>query len=572
MRIARLELHRFRGFEFLEFFPSRHVLLVGEPRAGRTTILDALRRVLDPASTRARPALWDIHYPLAEVPAGEEFPLTSVEVAITDLGDLIEQELDEKLEILDPISGALSDDPATGVMGVRVRYCLRYEPVDDSLEHWVEYVRSGIRLSRGHRELLRAIIIDRASPLQLRAEGAFRALAANQDSDRLNATITSFGDDIGRAADTLAASDAVQDALKAVAAHGAQFALDVSTDELVAGVGFTAEDGSVSGLLRAIQPTLNIDQAGPIPLAAHGSTAAAALAISEALAASRMDQSIVILDDFGDSLDSASADYLASLLGRPRNQVWLSTRRPEALSAFEVEHIARLTRHTGTPLVNQLAPTTDKRERVQRRYLPQILAHAMSSRTLILVEGPHDLEGLAALDRKRHIEAHKAPLSAHSMQIVAASATGADGGKHRLPVLAALGSSLGFEVRALMDSDKPGDDDELIEELKSICDLVISLPNRTAIERALVRGVPTQVLRDSLARLNDDHELGLDVDSIDEDRLEATLTKQLKQKAGLHRSYVIQLPKGAYPPIATSVLRQLKTSPSDVIHVKIAEP
>ena len=44
-------------------------------------------------------------------------------------------------------------------------------------------------------------------------------------------------------------------------------------------------DGTVddSGLLRAVQPVLRLDQAGPLPLASHGSTTAAALSAAEAL-------------------------------------------------------------------------------------------------------------------------------------------------------------------------------------------------------------------------------------------------------------------------------------------------
>lgn len=63
MRIIRLGLSRFRGFSDLDLYPPANVLLVGEHRAGRYTILDAIRRVLDAGSTRVRPSRWDITLP-----------------------------------------------------------------------------------------------------------------------------------------------------------------------------------------------------------------------------------------------------------------------------------------------------------------------------------------------------------------------------------------------------------------------------------------------------------------------------------------------------------------------------
>lgn len=61
MRIIRLGLSRFRGFSDLDLYPPANVLLVGEHRAGRYTILDAIRRVLDAGSTRVRPTVGISH-------------------------------------------------------------------------------------------------------------------------------------------------------------------------------------------------------------------------------------------------------------------------------------------------------------------------------------------------------------------------------------------------------------------------------------------------------------------------------------------------------------------------------
>jgi putative ATP-dependent endonuclease of OLD family len=54
MRVLRLKVSGFRGFDDLKIHPDDHVLLVGEPGAGRSDMIAALSRVLDPDSTRAQ--------------------------------------------------------------------------------------------------------------------------------------------------------------------------------------------------------------------------------------------------------------------------------------------------------------------------------------------------------------------------------------------------------------------------------------------------------------------------------------------------------------------------------------
>lgn len=573
MRVVKLKLDKFRGFEALEFRPAGNVFLVGEPRAGRTTILAALRKVLDPSSTRVRPALWDIHRPMVDLEEGADYPLTTVEVALVELGDEIEQQLDERLELVDSATGEPSTaGDASMVLGLRLRYCLQYNPVDESLEHWVEYTKTGARVPKKDRELVQAIIIDRTAPLQLRAEGSFRALVANEDQDQLNTTLSTFTDDVHMATDTLASSNAVSEALKSMSARGASHALGIPGKRFEAGVGFAAEDGSISGLLRAIQATLNIDNAGALPISAHGSTATAILAITEAIAASKSGGKILIVDDFGDALDSASADFLARMIRRGANQVWMATRRSEAYGGFAAEEIARFSLRTGRPTVHQLEPNPSRQERVRRRYLSQLLSSAMSSRTVVLTEGPHDSEGYGALDDRLLSDARKVPLSGHGARIVPASATGSDGGKARLPALAALAKDLGFTVRAVLDHDKPGTDDELINDLKQHCAVVVHLPERVAVERALVLGLPADELRTTLAVLNEEFELGLTVDQIDEGNLEKKAATALKQKGGLHRIWVSLLPEGTVPPIADQILKALKAPARDDPLVELTAP
>lgn len=73
--------------------------------------------------------------------------MTCVEISLLELSDETEQLLQERLELLDPEScEPAGEDAAEGAeLGVRLRYCLHYDPDEERLEHWVEYPKSGAR-------------------------------------------------------------------------------------------------------------------------------------------------------------------------------------------------------------------------------------------------------------------------------------------------------------------------------------------------------------------------------------------------------------------------------------------
>jgi hypothetical protein len=573
MRIARVEITRFRGFESFELVPRQHVVIVGEPRAGRSDIIAALRRVLEPRSILSRPSEWDVFRPLPDPPSPDaddedkiDIPMTSIELSLLGLSDETEQALQDRLELLDPTSGELADEDGANdaELGIRLRYCLRYDPGEEGLEHWIEYPKSGNRVSRADRERLGAFVLDHKAPLQLRAGGALRRLANDPDPEAFSETLQEFAADIAGATETLTGSDEVQAALKLVAQHGAQRLLELDRSDPTAAIGLTAEDGSLAALLRAVQPTLDLDAAGVLPLSAHGSTTAAILAAAEAVAAAHAHDAIVLVDDFGDQLDAASGEYLATRLRRRAGQLWLTTRQPEVPRAFEATELLRLTRRGGSRKSFQLSENPDRKERVRRRHLFALLGPALSARTVVLLEGPHDMETYATVSRRLFLEHNKAPLSAFGMRLVAASAGGGEGGKQELPKIARLAAELGLVVRIVLDHDKPGTDVELIDDLFSVAEVVVRLPERAAVERAIVDGLNPDELRESLQRINDDHGLKLAVASIEDDDLPDKCIWALKQKGGLHRPFIDALPDGTTPPLATAVIKQLKASaPAD---------
>jgi hypothetical protein len=65
MRMRRLRVSSFRGWRELDLRPGPHALVMGVPRAGRSDLIEALRRVLDPDSTRTPPGEFDVHRPSA---------------------------------------------------------------------------------------------------------------------------------------------------------------------------------------------------------------------------------------------------------------------------------------------------------------------------------------------------------------------------------------------------------------------------------------------------------------------------------------------------------------------------
>jgi putative ATP-dependent endonuclease of the OLD family len=333
-----------------------------------------------------------------------------VRVSLMELSFELEQELDARMELLDPVTGllAVGDTSDRGELGIRLAYHLHYKPQEQLLEHWVEYPSSHHRLPLVERDALRAVVVEDNPPLQLRPEGTFRRIAAEPDPDALTRTLEDFAKDIAEATNRLTNSDEVQAALELVAGQGTKWVLALEDDSPGSTFGFTAEDGSMAALLRAVQPTLELDaDVGRLPLASHGSTTRSVLAAAEASAVAHTDHAIVLADDFGDQLDASATEYLASRLQQRKGQLWLSTRRSEAVSAFEATDLLRLTRHEGSRQQFQLSPTSDRKERGRRRYMSTLLAPAMSVRTVVLLEGPHDLEAYRALDRRRHRELSK---------------------------------------------------------------------------------------------------------------------------------------------------------------------
>jgi DNA helicase-2/ATP-dependent DNA helicase PcrA len=95
MLVLRLEVRHFRGFTHAVVLPRGHALVVGEPRAGRSDLLAALKRVLDPDATKAALEEWDFH--------GRDLGRDiEIEVVLGELAPDLHQRFLGELEFWDP--------------------------------------------------------------------------------------------------------------------------------------------------------------------------------------------------------------------------------------------------------------------------------------------------------------------------------------------------------------------------------------------------------------------------------------------------------------------------------------
>jgi hypothetical protein len=321
-----------------------------------------------------------------------------------------------------------------------------------------------------------------------------------------------------------------------------------------ADISFLADDGSMAALLRALQPAISMGAAGALPVRSQGSTLENVLAAAEAIAAARDAQSgvVIIGDDFGDRLDASSSEHMARLIHVTAGQAILTTRRPEVVRAFDPGELVRLTNSHGERRQHRLPAVTDKTGRVNRRLVLEQLLAALSARTVVLLEGPLDVEGYGALAarlfRKTNEPHHSFP--ANGIRLIAPP--GSDGGVTRLPAIAEIALELGFHVRAIVDNDKPGQEDPAVGVLEGMVEQLVVLPTRTAVEAALIRGVPGDQLRETVGMLE---EFGMPVLPSglgDDDIADHLISTKVIKKQGLGAAWAYALTR--QPPIARAAI------------------
>ena len=95
MHIRQLSVHHFRGFSDMPMKPSGNVVLMGEPGAGRSDLINAISKVLNTDVIRAGSTTEvDFHQRNTEIPI-------EISVTIGDLGPDLEQHFLNYLEVWD---------------------------------------------------------------------------------------------------------------------------------------------------------------------------------------------------------------------------------------------------------------------------------------------------------------------------------------------------------------------------------------------------------------------------------------------------------------------------------------
>lgn len=572
MRITRLRARNFRGWSDLDLKPRTHALVVGEPRAGRSDIVAALNRVLDPRSTRLQPTTNDIHQqvasgaaPSSQGPAADAVAALAgyaeVEVTLAELPVDLEQEADGAVEPL--LSDGTVDDSgnaaATAPLGLRLAYRVSYDPATDALEHRVYYpaisspsMDKFIRVPTAVRRLVPVIFLDASRPLQLRSEGLLRRLVTENDSEGAANALHTLETEVSHAASALSSNAAIEDVLNALVDESGPARRLGDGPVTAADIQFLPEDGSLAGLLRAFQPSLRLDASGPLPLASHGSTTSATLSAAEALLlATSTHGAVIIGDDIGEGMDGPTTEHLAAALRGSGHQVWLTTRRPDTARAFETSDLIRLTRHTGSRQVHQVAPPTDRKEAGVHRHIQGQLLPALTATSIAVSEGRHDLSALSAADRRQMPP--DLPLAAQSIRLISADA-GSGGGTTQIPLVAKLAKQLGYRVIAIVDGDPAKHAAPNLALIENECDALVRLPDSMAIERAITTGADPADIRAAAAVFlrygQSDPTTGRSDEQVDD-----AVMKFLHSK-GLHEQFLGALVDevGHLPPVLAAVL------------------
>ena len=570
MLITQVRVTNFRGWDELDLRPRGHVVVIGEPRAGRSDLIAALTRVLDPRSTRMQPMTGDIHQDMS---SGTQVmaDYAEVQVTLTQLPADVELEADGALEPLLPdgtVDESGNANPAAP-LGLRLAYRVSYDAPTDILEHRVFYpvasdptLNKYVRVPTAVRELLPVVFLGASRPLQLRAEGVLRRLVTDHDSVNATAALQALEADIAVAASRMSANAAIQAVLDAVLTQDGPARRIGDSPVTAADVQFLPEDGSLAGLLRAVQPVLRLDQAGPLPLASHGSTVAAALSAAEALLlCSAIPGALVIGDDVGEGLDGPTTEQLTGALRQASSQVLLTTRRVDAVRAFETNEVVRLTRHTGTRLVHQVSPPVDRKEASVHRHIQGQLLPALTATTLAVSEGRHDLSAFSAADRRQI--ATVLPLAAHGVRLISAD-SGSGGGTSQIPLVASLAKQLGYRVVAIVDGDPVKYATAALTQIEAACDVVVRLPTSVAVERAILIGATVAHIRAAASVFptfgQPDPTLGQSDNDV------AAAVTQLLHKKGLHEQFFRALvdETGVLPPVMESALANVANCSSPI--------
>ena len=566
MQVKELHIQRFRGFDDLSVKPKGHVVVMGEPGAGRSDLIEALARVLDAYASRNRIT--------TELDFYNRDTSQPIQIALTlgDLGADIEQDFLDHMELWDGSEERLLPE-TEGIEEVdqdqyewvlRLEYRAKWLLEEERCEEWVFYPKesdptldSFLHVRRLDIENLGFNLLRWGGGriLDLSSRSAFRRVIEKAGGNDFAAAIAQYVQNVGQAAGQFTGSAQVKAALEDVVAPVSSL-LRIPVTDVSEILQFAPEGGSPSGLLRSLGPSMDLgDDAGSLPAWRRGSTTESLLRIAEALALSSDSGVVLAVDDLGDGLDAASSAHLTAVIRKSGGQAWVTTRVPAVAEVFASQEVVRLGRDMdGGRFIRQGRRPTTKAENVAAKHWHRNLLPALSYHSVIVVEGPNDFAALHNLALRLSEEQGLALPATRGVSIVNAG-SGGSGGYAGVLKLAGEARDIGLHAVGVVDGDTRKEAQQHLQTYGTLPDAIVRLPDGVAIEAAIVDGVPDAILRQALrdvqvaAGLDEPHNF----DEVTGARLADAAIRFIKNNS-MHGPLIDSLPPSNLPPLAVQLL------------------
>ena len=567
--MKELFIRSFRGFSELIVKPEGHVVVMGEPGAGRSDLIEALARVLNATIDRTRETT-ELDFYGKDISKPIQITLT-----IGGLSTVFEQLFVDYLELWDGGQGLVVEeletpdqvDSGAYEWVLRLAYWAEWLDTEDRADDWVFYPKlsdpsssSFVRARRRDIESLGFSLLRWSGTkiLDLAPRGIFRRVINSSDGDDFASAIDQYVDEVTQAATQFSRSTQVQSALGDVVSPLKEL-LDFSDADVSDLIKFAPESGSVSGLMRSLGPSADLGNgAGVLPIRRQGSTTTSLFRIAEALAATRTADSILAIDDLGDGMDAASSAHLAATIRNSSGQAWVTTRLPAVAEVFEPREVLRIgTDPSGTRVaVPGRQPVTKAESAIFKHWYRNLLP-ALTYRSVVVVEGPNDFAALHTL-ALRLFEEQGLPLPATSRVAIINAGAVDGGGFANVLKLAREAKAIGLRSVGAVDGDTRPDVQGYLNDKVDFANVVVRLPDQQAIEATLVDGIPDDVLRQAIRDLSAAAETQ-EPPSLERDsdvRLQKTAVRFLKRNS-LHGQFVDTLPTGCLPVLGCLYLKKL---------------
>jgi hypothetical protein len=566
-RIRHIALRRFRGFEDLEVIVPAQAVLVGEPGAGRSDLIEALARIFDRDYGRTRRAdELDFFGGRTDDPA-------EVVVTLSDLGDTASSPFLPFVEFWDSAIDALipdTQDPSAVAAAeevVRLGYWLAARPdgTFDERVFWAKSWVSGQQPTQwvtASQSRLVPFLWQRGidtKPLDLGPRGDLRRLIEREPGEEFNRAVDRFLADVETAAGQFSSQDRLTAALNEIytTLRGVRrFDADRPAADLIR---FLPDGGARSGLLRSLAAAITLAE-GPefLPAGRHGITTLTALRAGILISAARsVPGAIVVIDDFGGDMDPFLARHVATELRTTNAQVIVATKGAHVVEAFEPDQVVRLYWRAGTRRVARGPDQAARTNRIALRFRASQLSPALSASAVIVVDGYHDRLGLTALAQRAQRLGLVESFPAAGITFVDADGTG------NLAHLARAAKDFGLHTLVLADNDQAAGAAAQAGRvaLAESADAVVSLPPRIALERLLLADIPDDELRrvaQSLATQLGDVAVPATLATAVGRDLQNAVIPMLKQPGQLHVAFVGALGDAYLCPAAIRVLAFLR--------------